>query len=266
MFRLLEGKPYNSLLLYAKAVQLSPTDQIIETSLRRLERLSVVLKMFRGYAWVRNLLVLGWAIKFQNAAALERTKHLATANGTRICLPVVILAGGTSAEFRMDEYDQRLLGGFESFHGTLIGGGTKAGFSGLVGKIQAAYPEAINTIGYVPARLPQGAEIDPRYRQIRTTSGQDFSPLEALQSWSDIIVSGIDPAQVKLIGINGGKISAFEYRLALLLGARVGVIESSGRAAADILNDPDWKDSKNFVRLGSDVEEIKGFLNSGTNL
>jgi hypothetical protein len=222
MFRLLAGKPYDSLFLYARAVQLSSTDQMIESSLRRLDALGVVLRMVRGYDWVRALLILGRAVKFQDTTALEQVKNLATAKAAPISGPVAILAGGTSAESQMDEYSQRLLDGFGTFRGTLIGGGTTAGISGLVGKIQVAYPQAIATIGYVPGRLADGAEIDRRYRQIRATSGQAFSALEALQYWSDIIISGIAPQQVKLIGINGGEISAFEYRLALMLGARVG--------------------------------------------
>ena len=260
LFRLLAGNPYDSLFLYAKAVQLSSTDRMIETSLRRLERLSVVLKMLRGYMWARNLLILGRAGKFRDTASLEQVMNLATAKAEPISGPVVILAGGTIAEFRMEQYYQRLVDGFGCFHGTVIGGGTTAGVSGLVGKIQAAYPDSIESIGYVPARLPAETEIDPQYRQVRATGGQYFSALEALQYWSDIIASDIAPAQVKLIGINGGKISAFEYRLALMLGASVGVIESTGREAARLTKDPDWKDSKNLVRLEGEKKEIEAFL------
>src|ERR1035437_6637619 len=92
MFRLLARKPYDSLLLYSKAVQLSSTDQMIETSMRRLERLSGVLKMFRGYAWVRTLLILGRASKFRDTASLEQVMNLATAKAAPISGPVVILA------------------------------------------------------------------------------------------------------------------------------------------------------------------------------
>jgi hypothetical protein len=67
---------------------------------------------------------------------------------------------------------------------------------------------------------------------------------------------GISPGQVKLIGINGGKISAFEYRLALMLGARVAVIESSGREAACLFKDPFWRNAKNLQRLSDDKKEI----------
>ncbi len=46
----------------------------------------------------------------------------------------------------------------EGFQGTIIGGGTTAGVSGLIGAVQAAYPQSIATIGYVPASLPPGID------------------------------------------------------------------------------------------------------------
>jgi hypothetical protein len=65
---------------------------------------------------------------------------------------------------------------------------------------------------------------------------------------------------VKLIGINGGEISAFEYRLALMLGASIGVIESSGREAVCLFKDPYWGNAINLVRLSADKKEIEAFL------
>jgi hypothetical protein len=259
MFHLLVGQPYKSLSLYTLAIQASRTERMLQKSLSVLDRLSFARKIVWGYDWVCRLLVLGRAVKFQNTDSLELIKNLATAKAAPISGPVIIVAGGTSAATRMDEYQPLLLEGFRDFHGTIIGGGTTAGMSGLIGKVQAAYPEAIATIGYTPSHLPAGTEIDPQYRQVRATSGSDFSALEALQYWCDILESGISPDQVRLMGINGGKISAFEYRLALMLGARVGVIESSGREAGRLFKDPQWGNSKNLVRLSADKKDIKSF-------
>jgi hypothetical protein len=260
MFHLLLGQPYDSLSMYTQAIQVGMADRMIETSLRRLDRLSFIQKMIPGYDWVLRLLRLSQAVKFQDKASLEQIRNLATAGAALISGQVVILAGGTSGEIQSEDYEPLLLEGFQGFHGTIISGGTTAGICGLVGKVQAAYPEAIATIGYIPAHLLAGTEIDPHYREIRATGGQDFSALEALQYWCDMIACGISPVQVKLIGINGGKISAFEYRLALMLGARVAVIESSGREAAGLFKDPFWGNSKNLQRLSAGKNEIKSFL------
>jgi len=45
---------------------------------------------------------------------------------------------------------------------------------------------------------------------------------------------------VRLLGFNGGRISAVEYAVAAAFGARVGIVEGSGRAAAEFLADPLW--------------------------
>jgi ppGpp synthetase/RelA/SpoT-type nucleotidyltranferase len=262
IFHLLLGQPYESLSAYAKAIRLSPTDWMIETSLRLLEKLSVVQELIPGYEWVCRLLILGRAVQFHDEASLEKIKQLATAKASSIPGPVIIMAGGTRADFQAEETGSLLLDGFRDFHGTVIGGATMAGISGLVGGIQAAYPEAIATIGYLPAAFPEGTQIDSRYRQVRSTKGKDFSPLESLQYWIDLISSGILPAQVKLLGVNGGDIAAFEYRLALMLGARVAVIESSGREAARLFKDPDWANSKTLLRLSEGNKEIESFISS----
>jgi hypothetical protein len=263
IFHLLLGQPYESLSAYAKAIQLSSTDWMIETSLRLLEKLSVIHEMVQGYDWVCRLLIISRAVKFHEIASLEQIRKLVTANTSPITGPVVIIAGGTNADVQIVEYQQLLLDGFHDFRGTVIGGGTIAGVSGLVGQVQAASPKSISTIGYVPEFLPPGEKIDPQYQQVRSTGGKVFSALEPLQYWIDIISAGISPAQVKLIGINGGEIAALEYRLALMLGANIAVIESSGREAARLFKDPYWGNSERLLRLSATKKDLGSFICPG---
>jgi tetratricopeptide (TPR) repeat protein len=264
VFHLLLGQPYESLSAYAKAIQLSASDWVIETSLRLLDKLSVIQDKLQGYEWVRRLLILGLAVKFHDKDSLALIKDLSNSNASPITPPVLILAGGTRADLQLAEYYQLLLEGTRHFRGSIIGGGTTAGVSGFVGKLQTAYPESLMTIGYVPSSFPEGVELDQECRQVRQTSGKDFSALEPLQYWIDLISSGVSPAQVKLIGINGGEIAAFEFHLALLLGASVGVVESSGREATRLFKDPNWKNLSTLVRLSPDKKEVESFITSGT--
>lgn len=133
IFHLLLGQPYASLSAYAKAIQVSTTDWMIETSLRLLEELSSVRKLIPGYDWVRMLLTLGRAVQFQERTSLEQIIELATAKAGPIANPVIIVAGGTNADYLAEESRQLLLDGLRDFRGTVIGGGTTAGISGLVG-------------------------------------------------------------------------------------------------------------------------------------
>lgn len=261
-FNLLLGECYESLTAYAKAIQVSSQDWMIETSLRSVERLADSLAAASECEWPRRLLLLGWAAKFPAPEVTERVAALALASQAPIAGPVVILAGGCDAdtEPQMQGYRQLLVEAFRDFRGTLICGGTTAGISGLAGGVQQAYPTAIHAIGYLPEEIPAGVVVDNRYRELRRTASSGFSPLEPLQYWIDLVASGIRPDQVKLLGINGGAISAAEYRLALALGARVAVIAGSGRAVADLLADNDWRVSGSLVALPPDATTVEAFI------
>lgn len=194
--------------------------------------------------------------------------------------PVVFVVGGCDpqVEQKMKGYGDLLDEAFTDFagedpgtKGTIICGGTKEGVSGLVGALFGKGTDAserIDTITYYPARVPSDDAtftIDRRYGDRRPTNGETigFSPLEPLQAWIDILRQRIDPRQVKLLGINGGRISAAEYRIALALGARVAVVEGSGRAAAKILSDDDWGTSKRLAALPDDEATVRAFIRLG---
>jgi hypothetical protein len=250
-FRLLLGLPYEGLAAYAKAVDLSPAAFMVETSLVSLRRLSAVADRAPGLTWARDLLALARRAKFAGGEATDGS----------ISPPVLLLAGGTSSdEEETRAYRPLLLEAFRDFTGTVISGGTVLGVSGLAGDIGERYPHALRTIGYLPHSLPAGVEPDSRYHEVRRTAGQSFSPLEPLTYWDDLLRAGIWPSQVKLIGIGGGRVAAAEYAIALALGATLGVIRGSGRAADEILSDSQWSSSRRLTPLSSDAEAIRAFL------
>lgn len=267
-FYMFLDKPYESLSAYAKAIEVSTDEWMIETSLRSLEgKLDIVQDKLRGYEWVQRLLIVGWAVKSSDPDAIDRLKKLASDGCEAIQSPVVILAGGCnpSVEQQMQGYCEMLLEAFRDFKGTIISGGTTAGISGLLGSVGEKYPDTIRTISYVPKRLPSDVSIDNRYSEVRETEGDGFSPLEPLQNWIDLIASSIRPSQVKLLGINGGTIAAAEYRIALALGARVAVVEGSGGEAAKLLQDDDWGTSPMLVHLPADGMIVRAFIGSGSS-
>jgi hypothetical protein len=145
------------------------------------------------------------------------------------------------------------------FHGTVLSGGTVQGVSGMVGAASEQAGGRLHSVGYLPAELPDDADPDPRYAELRRTDGIGFSPLEPLQSWIDLVASGIDPAEVTVIGVNGGRIAATEYRIALALGARVGVIAGSGREAARLLIDEQRAGTEQAIALPPDPHTVRAF-------
>jgi ppGpp synthetase/RelA/SpoT-type nucleotidyltranferase len=268
LFHLLLGDPYRSLAAYAKAIETSSASFMISTSLATLDRLASVSDQLRGYEWMRRLLMLGLVARFPSStdAGDARPRLQPTPGANPITAPVTILAGGCDASIEQkmkDRYQSLLVEAFRGFEGTLIGGGTTAGISGIASAIQQQYPDSITTIGYVPEPTPEGATIDSRYRQLRRTEGETFTPLEPLQNWSDLIASGILPYDVRVLAVNGGEITAAECRIALALGASVALVEESGREAAKLLTDPEWERSPRLVRLPPEAAQVNAFVLRG---
>ena len=124
-----------------------------------------------------------------------------------------------------------------------------------------AEDESFRAIGYLPASVPDDVRVDDeRYAELRRTTGEDFSVAEPLQYWSDVVASGIGPADVRVLAIGGGRISAAEYRMALALGARVGAISGSGGSASELLRDPWWAATARLVELTPDLDVMRDFL------
>jgi hypothetical protein len=111
-----------------------------------------------------------------------------------------------------------------AFQGKVISGGTVVGVPGLVGKISSELAVKGNKhfqlIGYIPEYLPQDEPKDEHYDQFVVCGSEHFSPDQILQSWQDLLDSGIYPQNILLLGFGGGPLSALEYRLALAFGWR----------------------------------------------
>ena len=245
------GQIYESLNSYSKALQVCNNDQEIISALDSIRDLKS--EQTENCLLAQKILLIGLASKFQTTergrSAYEEIKNMASKTNTVLKLPIVIVAGGCNSEVeaKIRTYQEFVLLKFSSYQGTIISGGTISGISGLIGKVQEKFPQSIRTIGYVPQTKKR--LIDNRYSEIRLTQSDTFSPLEPLQYWIDILATGVRPEKISLLGINGGRISAFEYRLALALGALVYIVQGSGREADDLLLDNNWKLSKNLIAI-----------------
>lgn len=260
---LLSGKPHESLAAYAKAVSLASASWVFETTARSLEVLEPVGDRLEGYAWARGLVRLGLALALggEGRPAGSELRGLGTPEGGRIQGPALIVAGGTSDAFQAqaERLGGMLAGALAHFRGTVVSGGTRAGMSGIAGGAAAG---RVVALGYLPrSRAPAGqAGRAPGYAELRFTDGADFSPAEPIRYWADLLGSGIHPAEVALLGAGGGRVSAAEYRIALGLGARVGLLDGTGGEAERLLEDPDWRSSPNLTRLPLEAPAVRRFL------
>lgn len=181
--------------------------------------------------------------------------------------PVVIVAGGASLmdDSKIDYYRDYIREMMYDFKGTIISGGTTAGIPGLVGQvkgeIQKQAPVDFDLMAYLPEKLPDDAVKSLAYNLFYKTDSDKFSALDILICWSDLVGNGIKPADVILIGIDGGVIANMEYRIALSLGAKVGLVAYSGRAVTDFLYDKTWANHHNLLQLPNDPHTVWVLVN-----
>ncbi len=259
-----DERNYESLAAFAKAIQLpETTDVMLDEWLKALELLAKVKPPLEGLEWGRRLLLLGKAVKSRSSKSILSAEKLPSAELPPVEKQVVLVAGSCSPvhDKEMAGYGILLEEAFADFEGTLFSGGTTAGIGGLVGNLADKFKGRISAFGYLPSHLPTDAPRDQRYTNTYKMKKADrFSPLQPLQNWIDLIALGIDPVDVKLLGIKGGPIAAFEYRLALALGAQVGVLLDSGLEVGNLRADPDWRDDDGLVLLSQDGDAVKRFL------
>lgn len=282
---LLLGEPYQSLSAYIEAIDLFISsgsgipEEAIDDELEFLHRIEPIKASLEGFQWIRMLLLISKCIRNKSKQPIESLPKVSdkkdkdmgpvvvkdTYNG-----PVVVLAGSCSAnEGENLRYYQDLISkALAGYQGEVISGGTSNGISGIVGSLSKLLKkkerQGFTTIGYLHGSVPKDAYVNNGYDLFLNTQGSRFSPLEPLQMWLDLCASGIHSSQVKTLGVGGGKIAAIEYRLALALGAKVGVLGDSRRAVEEILKDDRWRNHPNLVTLIPDPMTIRALLLSPT--
>jgi tetratricopeptide (TPR) repeat protein len=259
-FDLLLRRPDAALHEYAKAVQLAAADQMLATSAASLATFAAAGEL-AGADWAALLLAVARA----DRSPSDETRSFLRGQrieGVRADTPILVLAGGTADHARawLDVHRAALRDSFDEFVGVIVSGGTGLGVAGLTGEIRDRHGPAVRAIGYLPSRLPESVEADDRYDEVRQAGDAGFSVVQTLSAFADLAVSGVPLRNVKLFGINGGPISAAEYRVALALGCLVGVVDGSGREADRLFADPDWAGSPNLVRLGAGHHSVRRFL------
>jgi hypothetical protein len=234
---LLLGEHEECLGSFAAAVATSSAAFMLETSLRSLERVRKACQAMPGYGWSLELLELGLRARFGEGAFGGAARRW-------------ILVGESSGEVggRIGAYRDALVGAFEGTEGILISDGTAQGVSALAADVSRAI-EAVRSVGYLPSTLPQGVAVDERYDELRRTDGSTFGAREPLAYWRDLLNEGVAPSDVRLIALGGGRLTALELRIALALGAHVGVVAGSGGTSAALLGDATWGTSGRLTEL-----------------
>jgi ppGpp synthetase/RelA/SpoT-type nucleotidyltranferase len=285
LFHLYLNEPYPALAALAQLLRLcegnptvpgepSPPPCAAGRSLLRLRetirRLGGLRTQLDGFAWVERFVLLALAHRMGDSSARLELADLATWHRESSQphftaeTKAVILAGGCqpAVEPFMPAFAKLLDRAGRGLAFDLICGGTRSGVSGVAGALAATSGGAVRGIAYLPASLPRGAEEDKSGYPLRFSSpkSNDFSPLEPLQAWTDLLVAGVNPATVRLLCYAPGEISRAECAIALSLGARVGVVADPTLPKDRQFDYAAWSGCNNLLSLPADAMTVRAFL------
>ena len=241
----------------------------LRETFNRIRRIKETLP---GYEWCEQAVLLGLAARLNDTEAKKTLRARASWKNEKAHLSkhdkIVILSGGCAPEVQriMSAFKPHVVAACEGLSFTLLTGGTTSGISGLAGDVAERSRGGIRAFGYLPRLLPRGVQEDStpsRFTRRFSSRGEDFTPLDPMQGWTDMISAGVDPRRVKLVAYVGGLISKTECAMALALGARVGLVDD--KDVKDLpkergFDDPDWQDHPNLVRLPKDPMTLRAFL------
>ncbi len=243
----------------AKGIDQSTSAWMIGSARQPLKAILSSNADLEGADLINHLLEVGERAK----VVMENKLDGGTSSNTELFpdAPILLVAGGCN---NMGEgYEAQLnvvADALATFPGTIVSGGTNVGVPAVVGQVSGVGKPY--KIGYLPDKDTTGLVdyIDNRYDKLLYTDSKDFSLTLALQFWDDLLDSGRRPDTIKMIGFNGGEISAAEYRVALALGAQVGIVKGSGRAADELLQYSDWLEHPGLHVLEPTPKVLMEFL------
>ena len=202
-----------------------------------LKRIEGMKEKLPGYEWCERAVIVGLASRLDDADARKDLRALVSWKPGKRHIAgqekIVIFSGACAPEMQpvMDAFQPLVLEACGGLSFTVFSGGTAMGMSGVAGDVAEKSRGRIRAFGYLPGRLPRTVQEDrntARFAENFSSPGKDFTPLDPLQGWTDIVAAGVDPRRVKLLSYAGGEISKAECAIALALGARVGVVRRVG--------------------------------------
>ncbi len=276
VFQLLLKQPYPALHSLAQVLTLCgkpsgeaatgrpcATGRVLRRTRETVEHLEPIREKLEGFDCFERLLMLGLAVSVKDTKALAALQeHASWAKDESLMKPddrVVIVSGACEKKLEpaVAHFRPEFRRALEGLSLNLVSGGTPAGVCGVAGETAAESNGKIRAFGYLPASAPADEQ---RYFHLGKSKTTDYTPLDALQGWTDIVAAGIDPHRVRHISFAGGAISQVEYAVALALGAWVGVIDSPVIPPDRRFENALWQEHPHLLRLPLDAMTLRTFL------
>ncbi|MBI5386198.1 MAG: hypothetical protein HZA90_16120 [Verrucomicrobia bacterium] len=238
-----------------------------------VRRLRGIREKLSGFDWFERFLLLALATRLRDERAKRELANLASwkksvaKEGMPHFKPerkILVLAGGCDPDVQpfMERFGRELLRACDKLVLDLISGGTRSGVSGVAGDVTAASNGRIQAFGYLPSHPPRGVSEDTErfVKRFSAPKTMDFTPLDPLQAWTDLLAAGIMPPDVRLLCYAPGDIARAECDIALTLGARVGIVMDAALPKERYFDAGAWKGCPELLLLPKDAMTIRAFL------
>ncbi|GAB4319885.1 MAG: hypothetical protein Kow0069_23560 [Promethearchaeota archaeon] len=262
-----------SLANFINGIRTCTETWMLETTIATLENLEPLRGQLPGYDQVIALLSLGLLYASRpGTSSYEFAKGKlakvlsdgpAPTEVTSGPAHVVLLAGTTKqVPAGLQSIGVALRHCLSGGTGVLVCRGLSTGVHGLACDL-AADPQmaGFSCLAYVPRLVPSQYTLDARATR-RVCPGEDFNLIQAIQFWYDLHEAKVPPGRVKVVGVGGGHFTALEYRLAMVLGAQLGVVAGSGLAADSLINNAWWfnEEKRWFKVLDGSADSFANFF------
>ncbi|OQA02273.1 MAG: potassium transporter peripheral membrane component [Planctomycetes bacterium ADurb.Bin412] len=139
----------------------------------------------------------------------------------------ILLISGVSDESQFDQKaKEKLTSVLSNFAGVVISGRISAGIQqhicSITDNLRKQNRKMYVLLGYLPQKLSSD-NLDSRYDRLIKTQGVEFSELESIQCWLDIVLAGFEPSQVKYVCFKSED-DGFDFQLSKELGANVEIL------------------------------------------
>jgi len=262
------GATEEAINYFLMAIRLSTHVWQIKTTLDTLKIIEHVSDKMEGYIEIMKILHLGILANLKKSTIfnpqleIDIRNYLISNYGLKnnsfnfVPNTLIIAGNKNSTDEKVLKFINNLKESFDKYKGIVI-------CSNLKGEKSAI--DYITVIKDLPSNLPCYIYIPLGQKAFFTNLGfsktlisddYDFSRTEVYQYWFDILTSNVSPKEIKLIGFSGGELSYFEYRIAIALGAHVGLIRQSGGYTSKMENDLIWE---NIIRNKEENLNLKRF-------
>ena len=263
-FSMLFKEEFLSLNYYAKALSTTHSVWQVTRVIFSLRRYGPLKSIIPGYESILKLLLVGRSIIDSVNYPVSEIPEILPLNLV-IKGPVIIITCNNifKSQIETKELESFIITSFSDYRGSVILHGPINDISEIAKILLKNYKENLVLYKYSSLNSSNFSISDGSISLSLIKETKSFEPEIVISYWADLIASGINPGEVKLIGFSGGEEIEIEYCISLAFGAKVGIIAFTSRGFAPLFRNKDWSQDENLSFIPNDTETLRAYIGSG---